>query len=84
MHVVYDSVGKSTFMQSLDCLRPRGMMVTFGNASGPVPEFAPLLLSQKGSLFLTTAQRWHITPPTPEELAWRAGDVFELDRAKAS
>ena len=50
MHVVYDSVGKSTFLKSLDCLRPRGMMVTFGNASGPVPDFAPLLLSQKGSL----------------------------------
>ncbi|MBV8820504.1 MAG: quinone oxidoreductase, partial [Acidobacteriaceae bacterium] len=50
MHVVYDSVGKSTFLKSLDCLRPRGMMVTFGNASGPVPDFAPLILSQKGSL----------------------------------
>jgi NADPH2:quinone reductase len=53
MHVVYDSVGKSTFMSSLDCLRPRGMMVSFGNSSGPAPEIAPLLLAQKGSLFLT-------------------------------
>ena len=51
--VVYDSVGKDTFMGSLDCLRPLGMMVTFGNASGPPPEISPLLLAQKGSLFLT-------------------------------
>jgi NADPH2:quinone reductase len=51
--VVYDSVGKETFMGSLDSLRPRGMMVTFGNASGAVEPIAPLLLLQKGSLFLT-------------------------------
>jgi NADPH2:quinone reductase len=51
--VVYDSVGKDTFMLSLDCLRPLGMMVTFGNASGPVPPFTPLELSKRGSLFLT-------------------------------
>jgi NADPH2:quinone reductase len=51
--VVYDSVGKETFMGSLDSLRPRGMMVSFGNASGPVEPIAPLLLVQKGSLFLT-------------------------------
>ena len=51
--VVYDGVGKDTFMLSLDCLRPRGYMVTFGNASGPVADFSPLILSQKGSLFLT-------------------------------
>jgi NADPH2:quinone reductase len=75
VHVVYDSVGKSTFLQSLDCLRPRGMMVSFGNSSGPVPEFAPLLLSQKGSLFLTRPSLAHYTA-TPEELAWRAGDVL--------
>ncbi len=75
MHVVYDSVGKSTFTQSLDCLRPRGMMVTFGNASGPVPDFAPLLLSQKGSLFLTRPSLAHYST-TPEELAWRAGDLL--------
>jgi NADPH:quinone reductase len=76
MHVVYDSVGKSTFLPSLDCLRPRGMMVTFGNASGPVPDFAPLILSQKGSLFLTRPSLAHYTQ-TPEELAWRAGDVLK-------
>ncbi len=75
VHVVYDSVGKSTFLDSLDCLRPRGMMVTFGNASGPAPEFAPLLLSQKGSLFITRPTLAHYTA-TPEELAWRAGDVL--------
>ena len=51
--VVYDGVGKDVFMQSLDCLKPRGYMVQFGNASGPVPDISPLLLSQKGSLFLT-------------------------------
>ncbi len=51
--VVYDSVGKDTFTASVDVLRPRGLLVSFGNASGPVPPFAPLLLSQKGSLFLT-------------------------------
>jgi NADPH:quinone reductase len=51
--VVYDSVGKDTFMPSLDCLRPRGMMVTYGNASGPPPAISPLELSKRGSLFLT-------------------------------
>jgi NADPH2:quinone reductase len=51
--VVYDSVGKDTFMDSLDCLRPLGMMVTYGNASGPVPPVSPLELSKRGSLFLT-------------------------------
>jgi NADPH2:quinone reductase len=51
--VVYDGVGKDTFMGSLDCLRPLGMMVSFGNASGAVPPFAPAILSAKGSLFLT-------------------------------
>jgi len=75
MNVVYDSVGKSTFTQSLDCLRPRGMMVSFGNASGAVPDFAPLILSQKGSLFLTRPSLAHYSS-TPEELAWRAGDIL--------
>lgn len=51
--VAYDSVGAHTFHASIDCLRPRGMMVTFGNASGPVEPMSPLLLAQKGSLFLT-------------------------------
>ncbi|MGV0976936.1 MAG: zinc-binding dehydrogenase, partial [Azonexus sp.] len=51
--VVYDGVGKDTFIGSLDSLRPLGMMVAYGNASGPVPPFDVLLLSQKGSLFVT-------------------------------
>lgn len=51
--VVYDSVGKATFEASLDCLAPLGLMVTFGNASGPVPPFAPSILAEKGGLFLT-------------------------------
>jgi len=51
--VVYDSIGKDTFMDSLDCLAPLGLMVTYGNASGVVPPFGPALLTQKGSLFLT-------------------------------
>ena len=75
VHVVYDSVGKSTFLPSLDCLRPRGMMVSFGNASGPVPDFAPLILSQKGSLFLTRPSLAHYTADK-QELQWRAGDVL--------
>src|SRR5580700_5428968 len=75
MHVVYDSVGQSTFMKSLDCLRPRGMMVSFGNASGPVADFAPLILSQKGSLFLTRPTLANYSS-TIEELDWRANDVL--------
>jgi NADPH2:quinone reductase len=51
--VVYDSIGKDTFSASLDCLRPLGLMVTYGNASGPVPPFSPLELSKRGSLYLT-------------------------------
>lgn len=51
--VVYDSVGKDTFMGSLDCLQPRGLMVSFGNASGPVPPFELGVLAQKGSLYVT-------------------------------
>jgi NADPH2:quinone reductase len=52
-HAVYDSVGRDTWNASLDCLRPRGLMVSFGNSSGPVPPFAPLELSRRGSLYLT-------------------------------
>ena len=51
--VVYDSVGQDTFLRSLDCLRPRGLMVSFGQASGPVDPIPPTLLAQKGSLYLT-------------------------------
>jgi NADPH2:quinone reductase len=74
--VVYDSVGKDTFEGSLASLRPRGLMVTFGNASGPVPPFAPLVLSQKGSLFLTRPTLWHYIA-TPAELRTRSGDLFK-------
>lgn len=73
--VVYDSVGKSTFEQSLNSLRPRGLMVTFGNASGAVPAIEPLLLNNKGSLFLTRPTLAHHAA-TREELSWRAGDVL--------
>jgi NADPH2:quinone reductase len=76
MDVVYDSVGKSTFLPSLDCLRPRGLMVNYGNASGPAPDISPLLLTQKGSLFLTRPSLANYTS-TVEELHWRAGDVLE-------
>jgi len=51
--VVYDSIGQSTFMDSLDCLRPLGLMVTFGNATGPITPFSPSILAARGSLFLT-------------------------------
>jgi NADPH2:quinone reductase len=58
-HVVYDSVGKDTFFASLDSLRPLGLMVSYGNASGPVPPIAPLELSRRGSLFLTRPTLFH-------------------------
>jgi NADPH2:quinone reductase len=58
-HVVYDSIGKDTFFASLDSLRPLGLMVSYGNASGPVPAFQPLELSKRGSLFLTRPTLFH-------------------------
>ena len=75
LDVVYDGVGAATFLTGLDLLRPRGMMVTFGNASGPVPEIAPLLLSQKGSLFLTRPTMAHYLQ-TRDELLARCDDLF--------
>jgi NADPH2:quinone reductase len=57
--VVYDGVGKDTFFASLDCLRPRGLMISFGNASGPVPPISPLELAKRGSLFLTRPVLFH-------------------------
>ena len=74
--VVYDSVGKSTWEGSLNSLKPRGYLVTFGNASGPAPEFSPLLLTQKGSLFVTRPSLAHYAA-TAEEIASRAGDVLD-------
>jgi NADPH:quinone reductase len=73
---VYDSVGKSTWERSLNSLKPRGMMVSFGNASGPVEPIAPLLLAQKGSLFLTRPSLGNYIADR-KELEWRAGDVFQ-------
>jgi len=75
--VVYDSVGKDTFMRSLDCLRPLGMMVTFGNASGPVPPVAPLELSKRGSLFLTRPTLFHYTA-TRAMLTKAAQELFAV------
>ena len=59
--VVYDGVGKDTFFASLDCLAPRGLMVSYGNASGAVPPFSPLELARRGSLFLTRPILFHYT-----------------------
>ncbi len=75
LHVVYDGVGKSVFWPSLDLLRPRGMMVTFGNASGPVDPVSPLDLMRRGSLFLTRPTLFTYTA-TREELVARAGQVL--------
>jgi NADPH2:quinone reductase len=75
LDVVYDSVGVSTFLKGLDLIRPRGMMVLFGQSSGAVPPFDPAVLNQKGSLFLTRPSLAHHCL-TREELLWRAGDVL--------
>jgi len=73
--VVYDSVGKTTFDKSLNCLRPRGLLALFGGSSGPVLPFDPILLNSKGSLFLTRPVLWHYIA-TRAELEWRASDVL--------
>ena len=73
--VVYDSVGRTTFDGSLNCLRPRGMLALFGASSGPVPPFDLIQLNAKGSLFVTRPTlRSYLA--TREELEWRAGDVL--------
>lgn len=77
VHVVYDGVGKSTFEKGLNVLRPRGYLVLFGGASGPVPPFDPIRLSQKGSLFLTRPVLGHYIA-TREELQQRATDVLGM------
>jgi NADPH2:quinone reductase len=77
--VVYDSVGKATYLKGFDCLKPRGMMVHFGVASGPIDPFDTRTLTAKGSVFLarpTLAS--HVSDP--KELAWRAGDLFRWIR----
>lgn len=73
--VVYDSVGAATWEKSLNSLKPRGMMVSFGNASGAVPAIQPLVLSTKGSLFLTRPTLASYCA-SREELLWRAGDIL--------
>jgi len=74
--VVYDSVGAPTYMQGLNCLRPRGMMVLFGQSGGKVPPLDPAILNTKGSLFLTRPSLFAYCS-TREELSWRAGDVLQ-------
>jgi NADPH2:quinone reductase len=75
--VVYDSVGKDTFLKSLDCLRPRGLMVSFGNASGPVDPFPPGILAQKGSLFLTRPTLFNYIADRAE-LETAARELFDV------
>ena len=77
VQVVYDSVGRVTFEQSLACLAPRGLMVLFGQSSGPVPPFNPQVLNQGGSLYLTRPTLAHYVA-TRSELLSRAGELFEL------
>lgn len=74
--VVYDSVGRDTFYGSLDCLSPMGTMVTYGNASGPVPPIDLSLLSQKGSLFITRPTLFSYTA-TRQDLVTTATDLFD-------
>jgi NADPH:quinone reductase len=99
VHVVYDSVGKTTFDKSLDCLAPRGLMALFGQSSGPVPPFDPQILNRKGSLFLTrptlnnyVATRGELLSRMNELLAWmksgelsvRIGAEFPLANASGA
>ena len=75
--IVYDGVGKDTFTDSLDCLSPLGMMVSFGNASGAVPPVNIGILAQKGSLFLRRPTLVNYTA-TPEDLAKAARELFAV------
>ncbi len=77
VNVVYDSVGKTTFDKSLNCLKPRGYMVLCGQSSGAVPPLDPQVLNAKGSLFLTRPTLGHYAADRAEIL-WRAGDLFNL------
>ena len=74
--VAYDSVGETTWRKSLGLLRPRGMLVLYGQSSGPVPPIDPLLLAQNGSLFITRPTLGDYAA-TPDELKWRAGEVLD-------
>src|SRR3954468_24686117 len=75
--VVYDSVGRDTFLRSLDCLKVRGLMVSFGNASGAPDPFPPNVLAQKGSLYLTRPTLFHYIA-TPQQLEQSAGELFAV------
>ena len=75
--VVYDGVGKDTFFDSLDCLMPRGLMVSYGNASGPVSAFSPLELTKRGSLYLTRPTLFHYIA-RPSDLVRGARELFEI------
>jgi NADPH2:quinone reductase len=75
VHVVYESVGKTTFDKSLNVLQPRGYLVLFGQSSGPVPPFDLGILNTKGSLFVTRPSLGHYIADR-EELLWRTGDLF--------
>src|SRR4051794_22067512 len=75
--VVYDSVGRDTFMKSLDCLKVRGLMVSFGNASGPPDPLPPNILAQKGSLYLTRPTLYHYIA-TREQLEQSANELFDI------
>jgi NADPH2:quinone reductase len=77
VRVVYDSVGRDTFMASLDCLAPLGMMVTYGNSTGPVAPVSPLELTKRGSLFLTRPALFHYVS-TPRSLARAARELFAV------
>lgn len=75
--VVYDSVGRDTFLKSLDCLKTRGLMVSFGNASGPPEPIPPNLLAQKGSLYLTRPTLFHYVA-SRQQLEQSAGELFDM------
>ncbi|OEJ64128.1 quinone oxidoreductase family protein [Magnetovibrio blakemorei] len=77
VNVVYDSIGKDTFMNSLECLKKRGTLVTFGNSSGPVPAFEPALLGKKGSLYLTRPTLFDYIN-TRENLSKMAAELFDI------
>ena len=84
VQVIYDSVGKTTFLPGLDLIAPRGMMVLFGASSGPVDPIDPQILNRKGSLFLTRPTLHHYIA-TREELLWRSGELFEwIERGELS
>jgi NADPH2:quinone reductase len=76
VNVIYDGVGQATFHKGLDCLKPRGMMALYGQASGPVGSLDPQILNQKGSLFLTRPSLAHYTA-NQEEIESRADDLFD-------